>query len=185
MTPGAARASHPATGAISGIGWSPCLPEAETRILLLIAVFSGSCSGPRSGIGSPRLGNLDFLLRHPQCMARVLRRAGKDETAIASLAGEGDPLRDQAIKYRYAPWDPSYRVVLGCLVGRGFIKPVVFDGGKYQITDLGRSMVESVLTDEIWEGMNRAALLAGRYLDWPDGMLKTLIYEATGQSKRY
>ena len=155
------------------------LPEGEARVLLLITAFSGRPSKPRTLEGRVKLAKLDFLVRYPRYLARILRYRGVGEPIIASIDSEESPLRDRMIRYRYGPWDPSYYAVLGSLIGRGLVETVPIPRGiGYRTTDLGREVVDLILSDGIWDGVDERARLAKRYLDLAGTTLKNLLYDA-------
>jgi hypothetical protein len=127
------------------------LPEAEGRVLILIEAFSGSPAKPQSLEGRVKLAKLDFLVRYPKYLARVLERRNASSGAVAAVDPEPNPLQERMIRYRYGPWDPSYYAVLGSLIGRGLVEPIPFARGiAYRITARGRSLVASLLKDETW-----------------------------------
>ena len=154
------------------------LPEAAARVLLLITAFSGKRSKSKTLEGRVKLAKLDFLLRYPKYLARILRYRGASESIIASIDCEERPLNDRMIRYRYGPWDPSYYAVLGSLIGRGLVEPVPIRRGiGYRTTELGRVVVDLILSDDTWAGVNQHAELARRHLDLAGTTLKKLLYE--------
>ena len=162
-----------------GIQRFRALPEAEARVLLLITAFSKKPPRPRALEGRVKLAKLDFLLRYPKYLVRMLRQRGVDEHAIASIGSEENPLQDRMIRYRYGPWDPSYYAVLGSLIGRGLVEAVpVPKGIGYRTSDLGRDAVDLILSDETWADVNQRARLAKRHLDLTGTNLKNLLYKA-------
>ena len=155
------------------------LPEAEARVLLLITAFSGKRSKSRTLEGRVKLAKLDFLIRYPTYLIRILRYRGVEEPTIALIDSEGNPLHDRMIRYRYGPWDPSYYAVLGSLIGRGLIEAVPISRGiGYRTTELGRHVVGLILSDDTWAGINQHAKLARRHLDLAGTTLKDLLYKA-------
>ena len=161
-----------------GIQRFRALPEAEARVLLLITAFSGIRSRPRALEGRVKLAKLDFLLRYPKYLERILRHREVDENTIASIESEESPLQDRMIRYRYGPWDPSYYAVLGSLIGRGLVEAVPVPRGiGYRTTNMGRDVTESILSDGTWDEMNKRAKLAKRHLDLAGTTLKRLLYE--------
>ena len=155
------------------------LPEAEIRVLLLISAFSGTSSKPKELEGRVKLAKLDFLVRYPNYLARVLRIRGVEEASVAEIEEKGSPLHDRMIRYRYGPWDPSYYAVLGSLIGRGLVDALPVPRGiGYRTTTLGRSVVESLLSDGTWADIDAHAKLVKRHLDKAGTTLKKLLYEA-------
>ena len=153
-------------------------PEAEVRVLLLITAFSGTPSKPGALAGRIKLAKLDFLLRYPKYLTRILRHRGVDEPTLASINSAENPLQDRMIRYRYGPWDPSYYAVLGSLIGRGLVEAVPVPRGiGYRTTDRGRGVVYSILSDETWDETDQRAKLAKRHLDLAGTTLKKLLYK--------
>ena len=154
------------------------LPEAEARVLLLITAFSGTPSKPRALEGRVKLAKLDFLLRYPKYLTRILRYRGIDEPTLASIGSEESPLEDRMIRYRYGPWDPSYYAVLGSLIGRGLVEAIPVPRGiGYRATDRGRGVANSIVNDETWVDVGQRAKLVERHLDLVGTTLKNLLYE--------
>ncbi len=155
------------------------LPESEGRVLLLINAFSGTADKPRQLEGRLKLAKLDFLVRYPKYLARVLVDRNVSAKAVESVAPEPTPLEDKMIRYRYGPWDPSYYAVLGSLIGRGLVEPIPFKHGiGYRVTNRGRDLATAILEDETWDAVNRRAVLTRRHLDLSGSTLKDLLYEA-------
>jgi hypothetical protein len=155
------------------------LPEAEGRVLLLIDAFSGTADKPRVLEGRLKLAKLDFLVRYPKYLARVLRGRNVSEKVIASIGEEPAPLQDRMIRYRYGPWDPSYFAVLGSLIGRGLVDPIPFSKGiGYRVTERGRELAGALVGDDTWTPVHQRAVAARRHLDLSGTKLKDLLYDA-------
>lgn len=160
-----------------GIEQFRALPETEMRILILIREFSGSPSHPRALDGRIKLAKLDFLLRYPKYLARVLRSRGATADDLDSIDTDQSPLQQRMIRYRYGPWDPSYYATLGSLIGRGLVDAVpVPKGIGYRATAAGREVVESVLTDDSWTHVYDNTRLVKRHLDLAGSTLKDILY---------
>lgn len=155
------------------------LPEAEGRVLLLIKEFSGTPENPKQLEGRVKLAKLDFLVRYPRYLARVLADRNVAAKVVESVTPEPTPLQDKMIRYRYGPWDPSYYAVLGSLIGRGLVDPIPFKHGiGYRVTGRGRDLITAILEDETWGAVNHRAVLTRRHLDLSGSTLKDLLYEA-------
>ncbi len=155
------------------------LPEAEGRVLLLIEAFSGSAARPALLEGRLKLAKLDFLVRYPKYLIRVLEGRNVPARTIQSLDPEPTPLQDRMIRYRYGPWDPSYYAVLGSLIGRSLVEPIPFKQGiGYRVTLRGRALSEALIEDGSWVGVHQRAVAAKRHLDLSGTKLKTLLYDA-------
>lgn len=103
--------------------------EGEARLLLLIDEFSHvRGGGARYLEGRVKLAKLDFLLRYPRHLRRVLVTHGARSSDIELLDVDEAPLDARMMRYRYGPWDPSYYAVLGSLIGRGLVDVAPLSG---------------------------------------------------------
>ncbi|MFH8452494.1 hypothetical protein ACH4CD_25030, partial [Streptomyces fungicidicus] len=129
-------------------------PEAETRLLLLIDGFSRKRGGEvRSLEGRVKLAKLDFLLRYPKHLVRVLESIGVGIPDSDLLNLQEAPLDSRMMRYRYGPWDPSYYAVLGSLIGRGLVKvePLPRTSGLgYSTTSIGASLASELRPCPTW-----------------------------------
>jgi hypothetical protein len=154
--------------------------EAEARILLLIDGFSRKTTGPRTLEGRVKLAKLDFLVRYPKYLARVLANRGIRAEDRTRLDQQDSPLESRMMRYRYGPWDPSYFAVLGSLLGRGLIEVVPAEATSalgYRTTTSGAVLARQFDEDGAFaEVIGRIALLR-RHLDLTGESLKKLLYD--------
>jgi len=155
--------------------------ESEARILLLIDEFSRTARGlPRLLEGRVKLAKLDFLLRYPRHLRRVLEHRDVPEKDLLSLDIDDAPLDSRMMRYRYGPWDPAYYSVLGSLIGRGLVEISSLPKGKglgYRTTEAGAGVALTLRKDEsFFEVSNRLKLLK-RHLDKTGSTLKAYLYE--------
>ena len=88
------------------------------RLLLLMRAAGGRIgTNPIAGI--MKLAKMDFLLRYPNCLARVLRATGGNVTDAAIELQERDTIEAKMVRFRYGPWDERYRRWIGLMVARG------------------------------------------------------------------
>jgi len=161
----------------TGLSRFRALPEAEGRVLLLIAAFSGTAARPRELEGRVKLAKLDFLIRYPTYLARVLQTRQVSDEVVRGLNLEDNSSQERMIRYRYGPWDPSYYAVLGSLIGRGLVEPVpIRKGVGYRITERGRELSESLLAEGVWDSINERARLVKTHLNLSGNSLKDLLY---------
>jgi hypothetical protein len=155
------------------------LPETEGRVLLLIDAFSGASGRPRLLDGRVKLAKLDFLVRYPKYLARVLRFRNVALGVVESVAQENNPIQERMIRYRYGPWDPSYYAVLGSLIGRGLVVAVPAPKGiGYRTTDLGHSVAASLAEEDVWADVSSRTRIVKRHLDYSGSSLMNWLYEA-------
>ena len=121
-------AQREASGPVSRTRFRPSR-EAEARLLLLIDAFSRKQNGaPRYLEGRIKLAKLDFLLRYPRYLQRVLLAHGARSEDLEEIDPNEAPLDARMMRYRYGPWDPSYYAVLGSLIGRGLVEVAPLSG---------------------------------------------------------
>ncbi|WP_371799150.1 hypothetical protein OG963_15270 [Streptomyces sp. NBC_01707] len=155
-------------------------PEAETRVLLLIDGFSHKPRGiGRCLEGRVKLAKLDFLLRYPKHLSRVLEKLGV-EIQRPELLDTDAPLDSRMMRYKYGPWDPSYYAVLGSLIGRGLVRVEPLESANglgYSTTAIGADLSESLRDDESFYVIDSRIKLLRRHLDKSGSTLKKYLYE--------
>jgi hypothetical protein len=87
------------------------------RLLLLLRAVAGrSQSRPIEGI--MKLAKMDFLLRYPNALARVLQAVPSAEQVVVPDY-ELRNIEAKMIRFRYGPWDDRYRRWIGLMVAKG------------------------------------------------------------------
>lgn len=156
-------------------------PEAVARLLLLVDGFSGSGRAALTSLeGRTKLAKLDFFLRYPNRLARVVSTLGVAEEQVGPVTADSAPIEEAMIRYRYGPWDPAYFAILGNLIGRGLVRTVPLAGRRgvgYKTTDSGRELANLLRADEAWEEMSSRVAFLKRHLDRSGEQLKRLMYE--------
>jgi hypothetical protein len=155
--------------------------EAEARLLLLIDAFSHKANGtPRYLEGRVKLAKLDFLLRYPRYLQRILIAHGAHLRDVETIDPDEAPLDARMMRYRYGPWDPSYFAVLGSLIGRGLVEVAPLSGPSgfgYRTSAKGSELAADLRSDEIFTRMSDRLRLLRRYLDLSGNTLKQYVYE--------
>ncbi|MBO0881062.1 MAG: hypothetical protein J2P17_12090 [Mycobacterium sp.] len=152
-------------------------------MLLLIDAFSHKANGePRYLQGRVKLAKLDFLLRYPRYLRRVLLSHGANPDQVSRLDPDEAPLDARMMRYRYGPWDPSYFAVLGSLIGRGLVgvAPLAGPGGSglaYRTSPMGADLATNLRSDESFAHIADRLKLLRRYLDKSGTTLKNYLYE--------
>ena len=154
--------------------------EAEARLLLLIDGFSRKGRDqPRYLEGRVKLAKLDFLLRYPRHLLRVLDDVGVVPDDLAMLNPDEAPLDARMMRYRYGPWDPSYFAVLGSLIGRGLVEVYPLKGRSgfgYRTTDRGAGLAVDLSRDASFTRTVARVQLLRRHLDKTGNTLKDYLY---------
>lgn len=154
--------------------------EGEGRILLLIDTFSRKKNAVRYLEGRVKLAKLDFLLRYPHHLRRLLLAHGVNESQLRDLDAGDSPLDSRMMRYRYGPWDPSYYAILGSLIGRGLVEVVPLGGRSgfgYRTSQLGAELASALRDDESFFQLEKRLQLLRKYLDKSGATLKGYLYE--------
>lgn len=150
-------------------------PYHIARILLLLHAFT-----PRGGAfkGLTKLAKLDFLLRYPAFLARLMEidgvqwPEGLEPTTSESLAVES-----RMIRYKYGPWDDRYYPIIGALVGTNLVTKSA-NGGilSLRLTKNGRGVARRLSQDPAWRTVARRARLLHDNFNMSGNALKERIY---------
>ncbi|WP_188283052.1 hypothetical protein [Streptomyces sp. CBMA29] len=147
----------------------------EARVLLLISQFTTAKKGLD---GLTKLAKLDFLLRYPALLERLLNErnlswpTGAEPTRFERIAVES-----RMTRYKYGPWDQRYYSVLGSLAARGLITYAGGGRAEFRVTATGAIAADTLaLTDE-WAVVAERITLLKKHFNKTGSALKTLIYE--------
>lgn len=156
-------------------------PESIARVLLLVDAFSRQGKHDRTLEGRVKLAKLDFLMRYPWHLARLLDERPNTGVAIerALSVMDASPVDSRMMRYRYGPWDPSYYAVLGSLIGRGLVQVVPLAGRNglgYRTTAKGMVLAGSLRDDESFRELDERAKDLRRHLDLSGSSLMKLLY---------
>lgn len=114
------------------------------RIIILLNEADSRASKTVEGI--MKLAKLDFLLRYPNCLERLLNALNKKTQKIDIKPYERTSIESKMVRFRYGPWDDRYRKWIGILVAKGLA--ITFLDGRtvhVGITDAGRQVAEELL----------------------------------------
>ncbi|MCE0763376.1 hypothetical protein LWC35_10730 [Pseudonocardia kujensis] len=127
-----------------------------------------------------KLAKLDFLVRYPQHLRRILQNHGVPDKDLQGLLADDAPLDSRMMRYRYGPWDPSYFAVLGSLIGRGLVEVTPLgsaSGFGYRTTPIGADLAADLKADASFDTMQNRLALLRRHLDKSGTTLKNYLYE--------
>ncbi len=123
-------------------------------VRLLLLLREADLKSGKTIAGIMKLAKLDFLLRYPNCLERVLVEKGK-KTERANIQNyERTSIESKMIRFRYGPWDKRYRRWIGILIAKGLV--VSYKKGKtihVGLTDQGRSLSEELLQEESFQDL--------------------------------
>ena len=148
-----------------------------SRLLLLLKACSKRSNKPVDGI--MKLAKLDFLLRYPNCLVRVLEHLGKKEAADSISEEERNTIEARMIRFRFGPWDERYRKWIGLLVSKRLANTYVAGRTvKVQLTDDGLSLAESIeKLPDFEELAAHSKLISGSVGNYSATKLKDFVYE--------
>lgn len=108
---------------------------------LLLLVSRADRGKGKSVEGIMKLAKLDFLLRYPNCLERVLQKTKGDIESASIQSFERETVETKMIRFKYGPWDARYRRWIGLLVAKGLVTTGVIGNTVHvKITDLGKKV---------------------------------------------
>jgi len=120
----------------------------EARLLLLL--HHASTRGDGSIKGITKLAKLDFFLRYPAFLRRLVAHRAceskwKREQMVPGEAFEENTVESKMIRFKYGPWDHRYREWLGLLNARGLICTYVLGRTvNVQLTEKGKEVAANI-----------------------------------------
>lgn len=153
------------------------------RLLLLLNAYDQTSKNSIEGI--TKLAKLDFLLRYPTCLDRVLKSQTKPNSI--KLANQAQPIEEQEtktieskmIRFRYGPWDDRYRRWIGLLVAKGLV--IAFLDNKtvnLKVTEAGKSVANQLAAQSEFKQLStRSELVVKLVGKMAATALKNYIYE--------
>jgi hypothetical protein len=156
--------------------------------LARLLVLLGSADARKSTVptkakaieGITKLAKLDFLLRYPTCLERVLRELDKDPADARVQPRERSSIEAKMVRFRYGPWDARYRRWLGLLTARGLVT-LGLQGNTIQIglTDSGRDLALRVRSHPSFADLSqRSEVVVKAVGSMTATRLKDFVYEA-------
>lgn len=148
------------------------------RLIILMSKIGGKPSGVVDGI--MKLAKLDFLLRYPVYLERVLNLVGGRSLQIPGELHEWDNVESKMIRFRYGPWDPRYRRWIGLMVAKGLA--VTFLRGRtvmVSLTTRGQKVAEELSAQEEFSSLDKRSNIVAKKLGRLSGTkLKNMVYDA-------
>lgn len=152
----------------------------EARLLLLLRHAANRGTGTVEGI--TKLAKIDFLLRYPRYLQRLVDKLNKERKRrieIPLQSFEVDTVESKMIRFRYGPWDPRYRRWIGILVAKGLADTYV--QGKtvhVKLTDNGVKIANAIAEQEAFKDLDIRSGLIDKIVGSKSGQwLKETIYE--------
>ncbi|WP_328967515.1 hypothetical protein [Streptomyces sp. NBC_00239] len=147
----------------------------EARVLLLIDRFTGVKKGLE---GLTKLAKLDFLLRYPAMLERLLAEDGIPwPDGAQPTSAERLSVESRMTRYKYGPWDHRYYTVLGSLAARDLITYGGTDRAEFRITASGAVAAAMLAETDEWSVVAKRITLLKKHFNKSGTTLKTLIYD--------
>ena len=152
----------------------------EARLLLLLHHATEKGDGSIDGI--TKLAKLDFLLRYPKVLQRLLDKLNADrkkKIALPIASYEQDTVESKMIRFRYGPWDPRYRRWIGVLVAKGLADTYLQGRTVHvKLTDRGQHTAIQLSDNEDMKDLDLRARVLSTSVGSKSGQwLKDTIYE--------
>ncbi len=148
-----------------------------SRLLLLLRACGKRSNKPVDGI--MKLAKLDFLLRYPNCLVRVLKELNKGDLAANISEEERNTIEARMIRFRFGPWDERYRRWIGLLVAKRLALTYV-EGRtvKVVLTDSGLELAESLGQKEEFQNLAaRSKIVSTAFGSYNATKLKDFVYK--------
>lgn len=147
------------------------------RLLLLLKAAGGRSDKPVQGI--MKLAKMDFLLRYPNCLVRVLNARGKQQAAESISEEERNTIEARMIRFRYGPWDKRYRRWIGLLVSKGLADTfLVGRTVNVKLTEEGVNIADGFASSSEFQPLaKRSGMVANAVGAMSAKKLKEFIYE--------
>lgn len=149
----------------------------EARILLLLGERAARGNATIDGI--TKLAKMDFLLRYPVYLQRLLNETKTAPPKVQMLNFEKDTVESKMIRFRYGPWDPRYRRWIGLLVAKGLVETYLKGRTVHvRVTSKGRVVASSLIDRPEFKDLQiRTATVNSAVGGMSGTKLKELIYK--------
>ena len=148
------------------------------RLLVLLRAAGGK-KGTKTVQGITKLAKMDFLLRYPNCLERVLRATQKDAKAADVKPYERNTVESKMIRFRYGPWDGRYRRWIGILAAKELL--TTYASGKtvhVRLTTTGQAVADTIANQPEFEDVSKRSKLVVAAVGGMSGTrLKEFIYQ--------
>ena len=147
------------------------------RLLVLLREFAGKNNRPVEGI--MKLAKLDFLLRYPNCLARVLKNQNKEKLLNSIPLSDQNTIEAHMIRFRYGPWDSRYRKWIAILSGKDLVGTYIKGRTVFiALTESGQAIAEQLeMLSEYKQLIERSRMIKSCVGSYSATKLKEYIYE--------
>ena len=145
------------------------------RILVLVDAFSQSPKEKLDGL--TKLAKLDFLLRYPVFLERLLAARGvRWPLGAEPTPSERFSVESRMVRYKFGPWDDKYYPIIGLLIGKKLVRPLKGRGKlALRSTTSGKKIVKQLVRSG-WKTQRVRSSLLHEHFNSTGTDLKRLIY---------
>lgn len=161
-----------------GTGVTPPLdPEYHAARLLLLIESVSRRSGSLDGL--TKLAKLDFLVRYPNFLRRLLMQDAIDISAVdgTEILPVAESVESRMMRYKYGPWDNLYYPLVGSLISRALVEPI---GGRGRValrpTVSGREVGTALSNASSWTAIAARCDFVVEHYNLSGNALKQRIY---------
>jgi hypothetical protein len=152
----------------------PSVAYHVARLLLLIDAYSVSGAGLA---GLTKLAKLDFLLRYPTMLERLLAVRGEQPLGdIGPTAAELTAVETQMIRWKYGPWDDRYYSLIGALISLQLVEVTPGTMLTLRTTILGKEIASELRRHPSWTVTNGRCAILREHFNMSGNSLRNLIY---------
>jgi hypothetical protein len=155
----------------------PLDPEYHSARLLLLIESVSRRSGSLDGL--TKLAKLDFLVRYPNMLRRLLVEDSVDISAVdgTDVLPASEAVESRMMRYKYGPWDNLYYPLVGSLISRGLLESIEGRGSVTLRPTASGSAAASALRElSSWAEMAERCELAVDHFNLSGNALKERIY---------
>lgn len=155
----------------------------EARLLLLLRQQAQKGDGTINGI--TKLAKMDFLLRYPVYLERVMSTRYKRPPPVVMQRYERDTVESRMIRFRYGPWDHRYRRWIGLMVAKGLVDSFVQGRTVHvRLTEAGQRVADAVAEQPDFADLQKRSEQVSKAVgSMASTALKDLIYQLVPELK--
>jgi hypothetical protein len=159
-------------------GPAPRQQSLDVHLARLVLLFDAFTKRGSKIDGLTKLAKLDFLLRYPVMLGRVLADEGRQWiTGAEPTDDEERAVEARMTRYKYGPWDDRYYALVGSLVGLGLCEETAGRGRiSLRATALGSAVTAQLSELPEWHATSIRCEQLAQDLDRSGNQLKELIY---------
>jgi hypothetical protein len=153
-------------------------PDTEYHVARLVLLLDAVAGTTKKLDGLTKLAKLDFLLRYPVFLERLLIADGVNwPKQLGPTDAERLAVESSMIRYKYGPWDQRYYPLVGALLSTELAERVPAKGRiALRLTQRGASVATALSEEPAWSVVAQRARLIAKHYNKSGTALKNRIY---------